>query len=153
MHVEGSFQVRRDRDSVYAFFTDARLLVDCLEDPHTVQVIDEWHFSGTVTTGVAFIRGTFRMNGEYTERRSPERVVAKLHGGGLGSGLDGVISTTLSEANGVTTVQWSADLTLSGPVAALGERIVRGTIDKKTQSLFEHAQQTLEGRSGPPPGS
>lgn len=146
MHVEGSFEVRRDQDTVYAFFTDARLLMDCLEDPHTVEVTDEWHFTGTVTTGVAFIRGTFRMNGEYTVRQSPDHVTAKIHGGGLGSGLDGVISTTLSEADGVTTVRWTADLTLSGPIATLGERIVRSTIDKKTQSLFDHARQTLEGR-------
>jgi len=148
MHVEGSFSVRRDRTSVYAFFTDARRLVDCLEDLHTVDVTDARHFSGTVTTGVAFIRGTFRVNGEYTDCRVPEQVVAKIHGGGLGSGLDGVISTHLGETNGVTTVQWSADLTLSGPIATLGERIVRGTIDKKTQSLFEHARQMLEVQPG-----
>lgn len=147
MHVEGSFEVRRDREAVYAFFADARLLVDCLEDPHTVQVIDEWHFTGTMTTGVAFIRGTFRMNGEYTERQPPDRVAAKIHGGGLGSGVDGVIATNLDESAGVTTVHWTADLTLSGPIATVGERIVRGTIDKKTQGLFERARQTLEGRA------
>lgn len=147
MRVEGSFEVRRDLDSVYAFFTDARLLVGCLDDPHTVDVSDEWHFTGTVTTGVAFIRGTFRMTGEYTERRPPDRVAAKIHGTGLGSGIDGVIQTDLTESDGVTTVRWSADLSLSGPVASIGERIVRGTIDKKTQGLFENARRTLEGRS------
>jgi uncharacterized protein len=147
MRVEGSFEVRRDRDAVYAFFTDAQLLMDCLEDPHTVEVTDEWHFSGTITTGIAFIRGTFRMNGVYTERRSPDFVVAKIHGGGLGSGLDGVISTALTESDGVTTVAWTAEISLSGPIASLGERIVRSTIDKKTQSLFQRAQRTLEGRS------
>ena len=146
MRVDGSFEVRRDRDVVYAFFTDARLLVGCLDDPHTVDVTDEWHFTGTVSTGVAFIRGTFRMVGEYTERRPPDHVEAKIHGSGLGSGLDGVIQTDLSEAGGRTTVRWSADLTFSGPIATLGERIVRGTIDKKTQALFENARRTLEGR-------
>jgi uncharacterized protein len=144
MHVEGSFAVRRDRESVFGFFTDARQLVDCLDDPHTVEVQDETHFSGTITTGVAFIRGTFRMVGVYSARERPNRVVAKLHGAGLGSGLDATISTTLEEANGVTTVRWAADLTLSGPIASMGERVVRGTVDKKTQALFERARQRLE---------
>jgi len=144
MHVEGAFTVRRDRLSVYAFFIDARRLVDCLDDPHTVEVADETHFSGTVTTGVAFIRGTFRVSGEYTVRAGPERVVAQLHGAGLGSGLDATIATELAEANGVTTVRWKADLTFSGPIASIGERIVRGTVDKKTQGLFERARQKLE---------
>jgi uncharacterized protein len=144
MHVEGAFEVRRDRPNVYSFFIDARRLVDCIDDPHTVEVADETHFSGTVTTGVAFIRGTFRMKGTYTERTAPERVVAQVHGGGLGSGLDATIATQLHEANGVTTVRWSADLTFSGPIASIGERVVRSTVDKKTQGLFERARQTLE---------
>jgi len=148
MHVEGAFAVRRDRQSVYAFFTDARRLVDCVDDPHTVEVADATHFSGTVTTGVAFIRGTFRISGEYTERVGPERVVARLHGAGLGSGLDATITTELVEASGTTGVRWKADLTFSGPIASIGERIVRGTVDKKTQGLFERARQTLE--SGAP---
>ena len=147
MHVEGSFEVHRDRASVYAFFTDARRLIDCLEDPHTVEVTDPSHFTGTVTTGVAFIRGTFRMNGEYTELRAPDRVSAKVHGSGLGSGLDGLISMDLAETAGGTNVRWNADLTLSGPIATLGERVVRSTIVKKTQSLCDHARRALEGPS------
>jgi uncharacterized protein len=144
MHVEGSFSVRRDRESVFAFFTDAHQLVDCLDDPHTVEVVDPIHFTGTITTGVAFIRGTFRMSGEYLETRRPERVAAKLHGVGLGSGVDATISTDLLESEGATTVRWSADLTFSGPVASVGERVIRGTVDKKTQSLFENARRSLE---------
>ena len=148
MHVEGAFEVRRDRQSVYAFFTDAHRLVDCIDDPHTLEVADATHFSGTVTTGVAFIRGTFRVKGEYTERAGPERVVARVHGNGLGSGLDATISTQLAEADGITTVRWTTDLTFSGPIASIGERIVRGTVDKKTQGVFERARQRLESGTG-----
>lgn len=144
MHAEGSFAVRRDRDSVFEFFTDARQLVDCLDDPHTVEVVDPTHFTGTVTTGVAFIRGTFRMSGEYVENRRPERVAAKLHGAGLGSGVDATISTDLLDSDGATTVRWSADLKFSGPIASVGERVIRGTVDKKTQALFENARRRLE---------
>ena len=144
MHFEGSFEVRGTAANVYAFFSDARKLVDCLDDPHTVEVIDPTHFTGTITTGVAFVRGTFRMTGEYTELHPNDRIAAKLHGGGLGSGVDGLITTSLAESSGTTSVKWTADLTLSGPVATLGERIVRNTIDKKTQALFERARERLE---------
>ncbi len=146
MHADGTFEVHRDRESVFAFFTNAHDLVDCLDDPHTVEVADPTHFTGTLTTGVAFIRGTFRMSGEYTEIRRPERVSAKIHGAGLGSGVDAVLVTNLSEgAGGVTTVTWTTDLTFSGPVASVGERVIRGTVDKKAQGLFENARRRLEG--------
>ena len=148
MHVEGAFEVRRDRQSVYAFFTDAHRLVDCIDDPHTLEVADSTHFSGNITTGVAFIRGTFHVKGEYAERAGPERILARVHGNGLGSGLDATISTQLAEADGITTVRWTTDLTFSGPIASIGERIVRGTVDKKTQGLFERARQRLESGTG-----
>lgn len=144
MHVEGSFEVQRDRDAVFAFFTDARELLDCLDDPHSVEVVDSTHFTGTVTTGVAFIRGTFRMSGEYLATQRPERVAAKLHGVGLGSGVDATISTDLVDSGATTKVRWAADLTFSGPVASVGERVIRGTVDKKTQGLFENARHHLE---------
>lgn len=148
MHLEGSFEVHRDRDAVFGFFTDAHQLVGCLDDPHTVEVADPTHFTGTITTGVAFIRGTFRMSGEYLETRRPERVAAKLHGAGLGSGVDATITTDLTESAGLTTVRWVADLKFSGPVASIGERIIRSSVDKKTQGLFENARRRLEGSSG-----
>jgi len=148
MHAEGTFEVHRDRGAVFAFFTSAHDLVDCLDDPHTVEVSDPTHFLGTVTTGVAFIRGVFRMTGEYTEVRHPDRVSAKIHGTGLGSGVDAVVVTDLSEGTGGSTaVHWTADLTFSGPVATLGERVIRGTVDKKAQALFENARRRLEGGS------
>ena len=144
MHVEGVFEVHRDRNAVFAFFADARSLVDCLDDPHTVEVADPTHFSGTITTGVAFIRGTFRMSGEYVERNPPDRIRAKLHGVGLGSGVDAVLSTELGESPGATQVRWTADLTFSGPVASVGERVIRSTVDKKTQAMFENARRRIE---------
>ncbi len=146
MIVEGSFQVRRDRESVFAFFTDARELIGCLDDPRTVEVADRTHFSGTVTTGVAFIRGTFRFSGEYRDLERPSRVVAAIHGAGLGSGLDATLATGLEESNGVTTVRWTADLAFSGPLATVGDRIVRSTVDKKTMGLFDRARQRLEAQ-------
>jgi len=144
MHVEGSFVVQRDRGSVFDFFADPVRLVGCLDDPHTVAVVDATHFTGTLTTGVAFIRGTFRMNGEYVENRRPDRIAAKLHGSGLGSGVDALLTTDLSDASGSTAVRWVADLTFSGPIASVGERVIRGAVDKKTQALFENARRSLE---------
>jgi len=144
MHVEGSFEVHRDRESVFAFFVDPVELLGCLDDPHTVTVVDPTHFNGTVNTGVAFIRGVFRVNGEYLEVRRPDRLSAKVHGTGLGSGVDGTLATDLTDSSGATVVRWVADLTFSGTVASVGERVIRGTVDKKTQGLFENARRKLE---------
>ncbi len=145
MHVEGNFALRCDRDRVFDFFTDPRRLLDCLDDPHGVEVTDATHFRGHVTTGVAFVRGTFQITGEFTERAPPARATVRLHGRGLGSGIDAYIMTEVTEDAGLTTVRWNADLTFTGPVAVVGERVIRGTVEQKTRALFERARERIEG--------
>jgi uncharacterized protein len=144
MHIEGDFPVKSPAARVYAFFLDPISLTDCLDDPHAFHAVDADHFEGTVTTGVAFIRGTFRVRGSYGERKPPSEIRAHLQGSGLGSGVDADLAIAISEASGETTVHWQGEVKLSGPIATLGERIVRGTVDKKATSLFENARKKLE---------
>ncbi len=149
MHVEGEFTVHQTKDRVWAFLADAKQFVDCLEDPHTVETTDETHFHGTVTTGVAFIRGTFRVQGEYTERTPGASLRARLTGTGMGSGLVADLTVTVTGDGGQTTVRWDGEMNLTGSVATVGERLVRGTVDKKVQGLFENARRRLEGPAQP----
>lgn len=149
MLVEGQFQVRAGPAQVSAFFSDVRQLLDCLDDPHTVDAVQGDQFSGTITTGVAFIRGKFRFEGQYTERTPGQRIVTKIRGSGLGSAVDATLSAGFTPAGTGTTVAWKADIVLTGPAASLGERLIRSTIQKKASALFEKARQKLE--AAPPP--
>lgn len=144
IQLQGEFRVSAPASKVYAFFLDPVALTDCLDDPHSFHPVDPDHFEGTVTTGISFIRGTFRIRGSYDSKTPPNGLTASLHGSGLGSGVDAALKITLAEANGATTVSWSGDVTLSGPVATLGERMVRGTVDKKVEGLFDNARKKLE---------
>jgi carbon monoxide dehydrogenase subunit G len=117
----------------------------CIDDPHTIAVIDQDRFEGTVKTGVAFIRGTFVWSATIQERAPPERAQMAVHGSGMGSGFDVLARLALSEVDEVTTVNWSADVQMSGTIATVGERLLRGTTEKKTNAFFENARKLLEG--------
>ncbi|HXW67914.1 MAG TPA: carbon monoxide dehydrogenase subunit G [Thermoplasmata archaeon] len=145
MHIEGDFRVRAPPEKVYAFFLDPVGFIDCLDDPHQVHAVDTDHFEGTVTTGVAFIRGTFRIRGTYGERTPPTALTARINGTGLGSGIDAQLSIAIAAAEGQSAVHWQGEVQLSGPVATIGERMVRSTVDKKADGLFENARKRLEG--------
>lgn len=149
MQVEGQFPVGVSPARVFAFFADVRQLLDCLDDPHTVDSVQGDQFSGTITTGVAFIRGTFRFSGQYTEKTPDQHVTTEIRGTGLGSAVDATLSAALTPAGAGTAIAWKADIVLTGPAATLGERLIRSTIDKKASALFEKARQKLE--AGPSP--
>jgi len=146
VHLEGTFSVHRGREEVFAFLFDARRWADCLDDPHTLEVRDPTHFEGTLTTGIAFIRGTFRFRGEYGDVIPGARLRATVDGSGMGSGLRAVLSVELQEEGGSTTVRWMADVTFLGPVATLGESVIRRTVDQKVARLFENARRRLEAK-------
>jgi len=145
VHIEGDFRVRATASRVYAFFLDPVAFTDCLDDPHEFHAVDADHFEGTVTTGVAFIRGTFRVRGSYLVKTPTSAIRVRLQGTGLGSGLDAELDLALAEAAGETSLHWGGEVRLSGPIAALGERMVRGTTEKKVAGLFENARRKLEG--------
>jgi len=145
MEIAGDFQVGAPAHRVYTFFLDPVGFLDCLDDPHEVRATDADHFEGTVTTGVAFIRGTFRIRGSYTGRTPDQEVRVHLQGSGLGSGIDADLVVALAPAGAGTELHWTGDVRLSGPVATLGERVVKGTVDKKAAGLFANARKKLEG--------
>ncbi len=144
MRVEGTFAVRAPRERVWSFFLNPEELSTCIDDPHTIKVIDADHFSGTVKAGVAFIKGTFTWSATIKDRVPLERAQIAVHGSGMGSAFDLVASLELKEAQGVTNVLWRADVIMSGPIASVGARLMQGTIDKKTNAFFENARKKLE---------
>lgn len=145
MQVEGSFAVRAPRDRVWSFFLNPKELSECIQDPHTLEVVDENNFRGQMRTGVAFIRGTFNFAATVVEREPPERARFRMHGSGMGSAFDVDSTIRLVESGGGTTVHWSADVAMSGTIASVGARLLKGTIDKKTNEFFENARKRLEG--------
>ncbi len=136
--------MRAPREKVFAFFLSPDDLSSCIDDPHTVAGDDADHFHGSIKAGVGFIKGTFNWSATVAERSPPERARIKVHGSGMGSGfdIDSTIETAGSE--GMSTIRWKADVTMSGPIASMGARIMSGTIDKKTTAFFENARKKLE---------
>lgn len=149
MELDGTFTARAPRERVYAFFLDPDQLSPAIDDEHTIIAVDADHFKGTVRSGIGFIKGTFTWSAEVAERKPRERARIKVHGSGMGSGFDIDATIEMSEAQGVTTVRWHANVLMSGPIASMGARLMSGTIDKKSAAFFENARKRLEGPASP----
>lgn len=144
MKLQGTFAVRAPRDRVFAFLLDPQRLSACIDDPHTIEVQDGDRFRGSLKSGIGPIKGTFAWSATVAERASGERARIKVHGTGMGSAFDIDATIELSEAQGSTTARWLADVTLSGTIASLGARLMKTTIDKKTNAFFENVRKQLE---------
>ena len=144
MELDGTFTVRAPREKVWSFFMDPSQLSSCVSDPHGFEVVDENHFKGWVKAGIAFVRGTFTGSVTVEERVPPERARLTARGSGVGNAIDVGATIELSKSADGTTVRWKANVVLSGMIASVGARLLRGTVDKKTNEFFENARKKLE---------
>ncbi len=131
-------------DRAYAFFLSPQDFAACIDDPHTIEVQDADHFRGSVRSGLGFIKGTFTVGAAIVERTPSRHARLKVQGAGMGSGFDIDATIDFSESGGTTTVGWAAEVTLNGPIASIGARLVHGTVDKKSAAFFENARRRLE---------
>ena len=88
--------------------------------------------------GVGFISARFSVDMTMVERREPDLAVLKAHGQAPGSAVDATARMALSgPAEGPTTMDWSADVAISGTLASVGARMIEGTANKMIGQTFD----------------
>jgi len=135
MHLTGRFVVTAPQADVYAFLTDAGKVSRYMPDVTDVVIDDPDHFTVTARVGVAHIKGTMVVKLAIRDRQPPISTTVVGKGTGLASIVDMVTSFALEPgAAGETVVRWTADVTISGKLAAFGpqgllDRMARKNVD------------------------
>ena len=145
MKFSGSTQINAPRDRVWAFVIDPLQVGQCGPGVESIEPIDDRHFKATAKVGIGFISARFVVNMEFAELAAPDRALIKAHGQAPGSAVDATAEMTLSgPPEGPTTMDWNADVQLSGTMASLGARLIEGTANKMIGQTFDCMRQKLE---------
>ncbi len=153
MKFEGSVAIRAPRQRVWDFLIDPDQVGGCGPGVQSIERIDDAHFKVHAKVGVGFISAKFVVNAEFVELESPERAVISARGNAPGSAVDATARMTLREADGgadaasgapVTTMDWTADVVISGTLASVGARMIEGTASKLIDQTFDCVRSKLE---------
>jgi carbon monoxide dehydrogenase subunit G len=145
MQFSGTVQIAAPRDRVWGFLMDPNEVGSCGPGVETIEVIDADHFKAKAKVGVGFISARFVVDMTVAERNEPELAVLKAHGQAPGSAVDATANMALSgPADGPTTMDWSADVTISGTLASVGARMIEGTANKMIGQTFDCIKAKLE---------
>jgi carbon monoxide dehydrogenase subunit G len=145
MHFEGTVQINAPRDRVWAFVIDPNEVGQCGPGVESIEVVDDSHFKATAKVGVGFISARFVVNLEFVDLDAPSSATIKAHGQAPGSAVDADARMHLSDADGGgTTMDWSADVNISGTIASVGARLIEGTANKMIGQTFECMRTKLE---------
>jgi uncharacterized protein len=137
MRLEGRFTVKADRGEVYDFLTNPRRVSRHMPDVEEVEIEDNDHFTVRAKVGISHIKGTMLMRLAITERQPPISTTVIGKGAGLASVVDMVTRFTLETAgDGETVVNWHADVTVAGKLAAFGPQGLLEMMGKKNVEKF-----------------
>jgi carbon monoxide dehydrogenase subunit G len=146
MHFEGTVQINAPRQRVWAFVIDPNQVGQCGPGVESIEVIDDSHFKATAKVGIGFISARFVVNMEFVEVRAPDAATIKAHGQAPGSAVDATAQMRLSDGDAdSTTMDWSADVAISGTLASVGARMIEGTANKMIGQTFDCMKSKLEG--------
>jgi carbon monoxide dehydrogenase subunit G len=146
MRFAGTVDINAPRDRVWAFVTDPNQVGQCGPGVESIEVIDDSHFKATAKVGIGFISARFVVNMEFAEVNAPNDATIKAHGQAPGSAVDATAQMRLSDsAAGGTTMDWDADVNISGTLASVGARLIEGTANKMIGQTFDCMRSKLEG--------
>jgi carbon monoxide dehydrogenase subunit G len=148
MNFAGTQTIAAPIEKVWDFLMDPHQVGPCMPGFQAVEVINPQTFKVRVGVGIAAVKATFTMDVRMVELEPPARATGKAHGMAPGSAVDITSAMSLSEAGaGTTTMQWSADVVVSGTLASIGARVLHSTAQKMTAQFFTCLQRKLEAPS------
>ena len=148
MEFSGSVDIPAPRDQVFAFVTDPNR-VSCGPGVESIEIVDPTHFKARAKVGVGFISARFVVDLEIAEQQAPDMAVIKARGQAPGSAVDALGRINLADGPepGTTTMQWAAEVNISGMIASVGARLIESTANKMIGQTFDcmRAKISAEG--------
>ena len=137
MRVEGERSFSASRDTVWEVLNDPSKMAELMPGVESFDVQDDRHWSANVKIPLGL--GGLRMSMKFdkVEERAPEYAKLDAKGTGVGAMLSMQTAFNLAEADGGgTTMKWEADVSIAGPVGAMGQRVLQPIVNQQVTNVL-----------------
>jgi len=140
VRLEGEHSFAAPRELVWKVISDPAQMAELMPGVQSFEVADPQHFRAHVKIPLGLGSLAMAIDFERTEEREPEFSSLKAHGRGVGAMLSMHTSFTLEELGSGTRMLWSAEVSIAGPVGAMGQRVLQPIFRQQV----DHVLSTLE---------
>jgi len=130
MLIEGKIDVPADRQGLWDFLLDLERFSSCLPGIESVEQLDDDTFTGVLTTKLGPMSGSFNFRSTIVERVPPTAMKTRTEGKDsvTGSTVCTELDLSLEETGPArSTLAYRANVEVSGPLAIIGDMVLRGT--------------------------
>jgi carbon monoxide dehydrogenase subunit G len=137
VNVSGERTFAAPRATLWKVLNDHESMAKTMPGVQSFDVHDDrnWTANVKIPLGLGSMKMTVDM--EKVEEREPEFAKLAIKGNGVGAMLNMQTSFTLAEApEGGTSMAWSAEVKVLGPVGSMGQRVLQPIVNQQVQHVL-----------------
>ena len=136
MRVEGERSFAASRDTVWSVLNDPAKMAELMPGVESFDVQDDRHWTANVKIPLGLGGLLMSMKFDKVEDRAPEYAKLDAKGTGVGAMLSMQTAFNLAEADGGTAMRWEADVSIAGPVGAMGQRVLQPIVNQQVANVL-----------------
>ncbi|HEY2355021.1 MAG TPA: SRPBCC domain-containing protein [Gaiellaceae bacterium] len=137
MNVSGERTFDAPREVVWKVMNDPASMAKTMPGVETFDVHDEKSWTANVKIPLGLGGLKMKVDMEKIEEREPEFAKLAVKGHGVGAMMNMETSFTLGDADGGgTSMAWSAEVKILGPVGSMGQRVLQPIVNQQVQHVL-----------------
>jgi uncharacterized protein len=137
VNLSGERTFAAPRATVWQVLNDPAAMAQTMPGVESFDVHDDARWTANVKIPLGLGGLKMKVDMEKTDVREPEHAVMNIKGQGVGAMMNMRTSFDLSEGpDGGTTMKWSADVKIAGPVGSMGQRVLQPIVNQQVQHVL-----------------
>ena len=134
--VSGTKQLAAPREVVWSVINEPAEMAKLMPGVESFEITDEKHWTAKVKVPLGLGGLKMTIDFEKLEERPPEFASMNAKGKGVGAMMNMTTSFTLSGEGDHTSMDWSADVKIAGPVGSMGQRVLQPIINQQVGNVL-----------------
>jgi uncharacterized protein len=151
--VEGKRIFDAPRAIVWKVLDDPASMAATMPGVESFDVHDDKRWTANVKIPLGLGGLKMKIDMEKTEERPLEFAAMHIKGKGVGAMMNMVTTFELSDAAEGTSMQWSADVRIAGPVGSMGQRVLQPIVNQQVQHVLGALDHQVQAARDSSPGS
>jgi hypothetical protein len=144
MNVSGERTFAAPREAVWAVLNDPASMAKTMPGVESFDVHDEKRWTANVKIPLGLGGLKMKIDMEKTEERAPEHAALHIKGNGVGAMLNMQTAFELASVDGGTSMKWSADVKLAGPVGSMGQRVLQPIVNQQVAHVLSALDREVQ---------
>ena len=137
MEFRGRYLIPAPADVVWKALNDPETLSQCVPGCESMEKIDETQFNAVATLKIGPVKATFKATIRLSDLDPPHRCTLRGEGqGGVAGFARGEAQVVLEPEAGGTALSYTANATIGGKLAQIGQRLIDGAAKQIADDFF-----------------